>query len=157
MNQPLHACGSWTSIYKCHCHDASTTVAPDHPQMETACHGEQCNRGKIQVNAVSLLIWGGSTLPLLPHSKHMNLPFFCFCFWSGFFVCLFLFHHYKASTKSSQNHKIRICISQAIRLPAPFVFRNLWYAPSLSCSAFESTEKLTTLYFLLKDRDLANR
>lgn len=88
MNQPLHACGSWTSIYKCHCHDASTTVAPDHPQMETACHGEQCNRGKIQVNAVSLLIWGGSTLPLLPHSKHMNLLVFVFVFGVVFlFVC----------------------------------------------------------------------
>lgn len=93
LSQSLHACGSRTSIYKCPCHDASTTVASDHPRMGTTCHGKQCSQGKTQVNTISLLIWGGSSLPLFPHTKHVSL-------------LIFFAHHHTVSTKSPQNQNL---------------------------------------------------
>lgn len=127
LRQSLHACGSRSSIYKCHCRDASTAVAPDHAQMERTWHGKQCNRGKTQVKAVSLLNCGGSNLPLLPHIKLVSLLLFSF-----------LVHHHTVSTKSPQKQYLHFTSNQTT---SSFGFKNLWLALFLSRSAFESGEK----------------
>lgn len=129
LSEALRACDSQTSVYKCHCRDASTAVASGRSQMEATCHTLNCSWGKTQVNTLSDLECVGFVPS--PGIKQLSL----------LFVCLFTTTHYRISLGANTTF-CRQLDFQSFCLQKPV-------AQSMSCLGSESIKKLASFHFVL--------